>query len=386
MKSKVELKKIAFLFVLTLLCASFSGCNEKISTDNADDILSKVYMRADTLDDYSYTMYVNSNLGENNTTEKYSIIWKKPVFMKGTFQVSNIDSEIIMISNQSMQLIYNSDSDIVFKKILYNVSDNNKIFEPDHYTEFLNGTLNGMSASLAGTDIIDGKDAYILELVPSVDSNKTMATKSRIWINKENWMLVRYEISNENKDALIIINIKDMKINTGISETSFDFKIPEGSTTVLLKQEQFYGELEEMQLEDSQKRVSFEILTPDYMPKGYKLNYTTASSSMDDQYLSFIHSVFSIFAGQAYERVTLVYTNGTNEIHISETLSETNRSNVYDFEKDLTYTNINGSEGRIYPVFEGNMKALEWQSENITINIISSLNESEIISIAESFP
>ncbi|WP_167848797.1 outer membrane lipoprotein-sorting protein [Methanolobus halotolerans] len=372
---------MAIVFVLTILCTLSLGCDEKISTD---DILSKVHMRADSFEDYSYTMYVNSSLDDNNT-EKYSIIWKKPVFMKGSFQASNINPGIGMMSNRSMQLIYNPDYGIVFKKSLYNTSDDDKLFEPNLYSVFLNETLNGMSPSLVGSDIIDGRDAYILELIPSTDSNKTIGEKSKIWVDKKNWMVIRYEISNKNEDALFVVSIKDIKINSDIPEHVFDFEIPKESKVIVLKEEQFSTELKKLQLEVSRKRVTFEILTPDYMPKGYKLNYTTVSSSMDTQYLSFIHSGFSIFSGQPCERVTLVYTNGDNELHVREVLSERNTSDIYGFEKDVNHININGSEGKIYPVFEGNMKALEWQSGNITITIISSLNESEIKSIAESF-
>ncbi len=372
-------EKIVIVFALTIICTLCLGCGENINTD---DILSKVHMRADSLDDYSYTMYVNSDLNENNT-EKYNISWKRPMFMKGTFQTSNIEPGIEMISNRSMQLIYNPESNIVFKKSLYNTSYDDKLFEPNLYSVFLNETLNGMSASLAGSDIIDERDAYVLVLNPSTNSNETIGEKAKIWVDKKNWMVIRYEIFNKNEDTLFMVRIKNIKINSTIPENHFDFEMPEESTVVVLDEGQLSTELEKMQLEDSRKRVTFEILTPDYVPKGYKLNYTTVSSSMDTQYLSFIHSDFSIFSGQPYERVTLVYTNGDNELHIRETLSERKSSGVECFEKDVICIDINGSEGKMYPVFGGNMRALEWQSGNITITIISSLNESEIKSIAE---
>jgi outer membrane lipoprotein-sorting protein len=372
-------EKIAIVFVLINLCTLCLGCGEKV---NADDILSQVHMRADSLEDYSYTMHVNSDLNGNNTeTYKYSIIWKKPMFMKGTFQTSNIDPGIEMISNRSMQLIYDHEYDLVFVKLLHNTSDDYMLFEPNTYSVFLNETLNGMSPSLVESDIINGKDVYIIELIPSTDSNETIGGKSKIWVDKKNWMIIRYEASTKNGDALFVVSIEDISINSDISERKFDFEVPEESKLVVLKEEHFNPKLEKMQLEDSRKKVTFEILTPAYVPKGYKLNHTVVSSSMDSQYLSFIYGSFS----SPYERVTLVYTNGNNEMHVMETLSERKTSDVDCFEKNVSCIDINGSEGKVYPVFGGNMKALEWQSGNITISIISSFNESEIKSIAESF-
>lgn len=375
-------EKIAIVFVLTIICTLCLGCDEKVNTD---DILSKVHMRADSLEDYSYVMYVNSDLNVNNT-EKYNVSWKKPMFMIGIFQTSNIESGIEMVSNRSMQLIYNPESNIVFKKSLYNTSYDDKLFEPNLYSVFLNETLNGKSASLEGSDVIDGRNAYVLVLNSSTNSNETIMAKSKIWVDKNNWMVTRYEIFNENEDVLFVVRIKNIKMNSNIPDNRFDFEMPKGSTAVVLDEDQLSTELEKMQLEDSRKRVTFEILAPEYIPKGYKLNYTTVSSSMDTQYLSFIHSGFSIFSGQPYERVTLVYTNETNEMHVRETLSERKTSDIDCFEKDVSCIDINGIEGKMYPVFGGNMKALEWQSGNITISIVSSLNESEIKSVAESFP
>ena len=372
-------EKIAIVFVLINLCTLCLGCGEKV---NADDILSQVHMRADSLEDYSYTMHVNSDLNGNNTeTYKYSIIWKKPMFMKGTFQTSNIDPGIEMISNRSMQLIYDHEYDLVFVKLLHNTSDDYMLFEPNNYSVFLNETLNGMSPSLVESDIINGKDVYIIELIPSTDSNETIGGKSKIWVDKKNWMIIRYEASTKNGDALFVVSIEDISINSDISERKFDFEVPEESKLVVLKEEHFNPKLEKMQLEDSRKKVTFEILTPAYVPKGYKLNHTVVSSSVDSQYLSFIYGSFS----SPYERVTLVYTNGNNEMHVMETLSERKTSDVDCFEKNVSCIDINGREGKVYPVFGGNMKALEWQSGNITISIISSFNESEIKSIAESF-
>jgi outer membrane lipoprotein-sorting protein len=377
----MRFEKVVIVFALICLCTLCLGCGEKASTD---DILSKVYTRANSFEDYSYTMYINSNLNGNNA-EKYSIIWKKSMFMKGTFQTSNIEPGIEMMSNRSMQLIYNPESNIIFKKLLCNTSTDNKLFEPNLYSVFLNEALTGMSASLVGSDIIAGRDTYVLELNPSINNNETMGGKARIWVDKKNWMAIRYERLNKNEDILFTVRINNIRINDNVSENHFDFEMPKESTVVVLDEEQLSTELEKMQLEDSRKKVTFEVLTPAYIPKGYKLNYTTVSSSMDTQYSSFIYGGFSVFSGQPYERVTLVYANGDNELHIRETLSERKSSDVDCFENDVICIDINGSEGKMYPVFGGNMRTLEWQSGDITITIISSFNESEIKSIAESF-
>lgn len=62
-----------------------------------------------------------------------------------------------------------------------------------------------------------------------------------------------------------------------------------------------------MTLEEAKELIDFKILTPEYLPEGYEFNYSMVSSSMDTPYLTFVHSGFSVFAGQHYEKKSLSY-------------------------------------------------------------------------------
>lgn len=60
-----------------------------------------------------------------------------------------------------------------------------------------------------------------------------------------------------------------------------------------------------MTLEEAKQFIDFEILTPEYLPEGYEFNYSMVSSSKDMPYSTFVHSGFSVFAGQHYEKKSL---------------------------------------------------------------------------------
>lgn len=305
--------------------------------------------------------------------------------MKMTILSPDKDTEVIMASDGDFQWIYSSESRTVFKTEISDDFNDLKLFEPDVYAEFLNGIiLNGKLPSLLGTENIDGKNAYVLELTPS-EKNESLQWKSKIWVDRENWMLLRSEIYDNKENIYLEIEIRDMKLNTGIPDSEFEFKVPDGAQVKVLGSEDFKNETEKMTLEEAKQFIDFEILTPEYLPEGYEFNYSMVSSSKDTPYSTFVHSGFSIFAGQHYEKITLVYTKGNNEIRIIEGVSEKGLHEIQNFESEGEYIQVNNMNGTISPIFGGNMKALTWENEELEVTIVSSFDKAELLNIAKSF-
>ena len=387
--SKRYLLLILFLITLSIFisgCAEESGAEEVSSNTqpSAEEIVSNMQMEIDSLEDYSFTMYVNSTSRQQNP-EVHEVIWKKPDLMKMTILSPDKDTEVIMASDGDFQWIYSSESRTVFKTEISDDFNDLKLFEPDVYAEFLNGIiLNGKLPSLLGTENIDGKNAYVLELTPS-EKNESLQWKSKIWVDGENWMLLRSEIYDNKENIYLEIEIRDMKLNTGIPDSEFEFKVPDGAQVKVLGSEDFKNETEKMTLEEAKQFIDFEILTPEYLPEGYEFNYSMVSSSKDTPYSTFVHSGFSIFAGQHYEKITLVYTKGNNEIRIIEGVSEKGLHEIQNFESEGEYIQVNNMNGTISPIFGGNMKALTWENEELEVTIVSSFDKAELLNIAKSF-
>ena len=387
--SKRYLLLTLFLITLSIFisgCAEESGAEEVSSNTqpSAEEIVSNMQMEMDSLEDYSFTMYVNSTSRQQNP-EVHEIIWKKPDLMKMTILSPDKDTEVIMVSDGDFQWIYSSESKTVFKTEVSDNFDGLKLFGPNVYAEFLNGIiLNGKLPSLLGAENIDGKNVYVLELTPS-EKNESFQWKSKIWVDGENWMLIRCELYDNEGNLYLEIEIRDVKLNTGIPDSEFEFKVPEGAQVKVLGPEDFKSEPKKMTLEEAKELIDFKILTPEYLPEGYEFNYSTVSSSMDTPYSTFVHSGFSVFAGQHYEKITLVYTKGDNEIRIVEGVSEKGLPEIQDFESEGENIQVNNMNGTISPIFGGNMKVLTWKNGELEITIISSLDNAEMLNIAESF-
>lgn len=388
-KSKRHLLLILFLASLSIF---ISGCGEKSDVEgvksdirpDGEEIVSNMQMKMDSLEDYSFTMYVNSSSREQNP-EIYEVVWKKPDLMKMILLGPDNDTKIIMVSDGDFQWIYSFESETVFKAETSDDFDGLKLFEPDVYAGFLNGfVLSGRSPFLLGTEKIDGESVYLLELTPS-ENNESLQWKSKIWVDSENWMLLGCELYDSKGNVYLDMEIRDLRLNTGIPDSNFEFKIPDGAQVKVLGPEDFKNEPEKMTLEEAKQLTDFEILIPEYLPEGYEFNYSTVSSGIDTPYSTFLHNSFGIFAGYPQEKITMVYTKGDDEIRIVESISEKSLPATQDLESEGEPVLVNNKSGTISSVFGGNMKSLTWQDEEFEITIISSLDKEELLNIAESF-
>lgn len=391
MKGRLKRHLLLIMFLISL-SIFISGCEEEFRAEegvsniqpNAEEVVSKMKMKVDSLEDYSYTMYINSSPGEMNP-EIYNVAWKRPDLMKMIILIPDKDTEVIIASDGDFQWIYSSELETVFKTEISDDFDGLKFFEPDVYAGFLNGILNGKVFSLLGEEDMDGKKVYLLELIPSEKNKGFSQWKSKIWVDSETWMLLRYELYDNREIMYLEIEIRDMELNSGIPDSEFEFKIPDGTQVKVLEPEDFKTGSRKMTLEEVKQFTNFEILIPEYLPDGYVFSYSMGFSSTDAPYSTFVHSGFSFFAGQHYEKVTLVYTKGDDEIHIFESVSEKGSHEIQDFESEGEHVLVNNKKGTICPVFDGNLNSLTWQDGELEITIISSLDKEELLNIAESF-
>ncbi|WP_269848386.1 hypothetical protein [Methanosarcina horonobensis] len=91
MKNRFKRHLLLTLFLITFSifisgCAEESGAEEVSSNiqPSAEEIVSNMQMEMDSLEDYSFTMYVNSTSRQQNP-EVHEIIWKKTRFNENDY-------------------------------------------------------------------------------------------------------------------------------------------------------------------------------------------------------------------------------------------------------------------------------------------------------------
>ena len=360
----ITTKKFRSMFVLTFIVVALfaSGCTEK--NLSAEEIATKMLDKQNSTQDYSYTMHMTSNLGGKTEEIESKTIFKKPNMFKETMTRSGKENQTISVSDGETAWSYTPDTNTVTIMKLPKVSEPQK----DDYINAVGEFLNDTNVTLLGVEKIDGRNTYLLETIPKEkDGDYELAHKTKMWIDEETWMPLRYETYNGDGNQTMKIEIRDLKVNTGIPDSEFKFEIPKGAKIVDLGEIQLP---ENLSLEEARKKASFKILTPEYLPEGYEFNNS----------MIFNNSKFSP-ESQISETVELTYIKDKTIIDISETVSKNQSSDaaIIDKSEDIK---INGIDGKY--VSMGKTKLLTWRLGDVNLNLCASLEKDEMLKIAES--
>ncbi|MGB9929240.1 MAG: outer membrane lipoprotein-sorting protein [Methanosarcina sp.] len=360
----ITTKKFRSILVLAFITVALfaSGCTEK--NLGAEEIAAQMMDKQNNIQDSSYTMHITSYLGGKAQESESNIITKKPNMFKEIVTESGKENKTISVSDGKIAWSYNPDTNTATKIKLPEISEPTK----NEYTGIIGEFLNDTNVTLLGVESVDERATYLLETTPKEkDRDYALMYKTKIWVDQETWMPLRFETYNSNGNLTMELEIRDLKVNTGIPDSEFKFEVPNGAKIVDL------GEIkppEELSLEEARKRASFEILTPKYLPEGYKFNYS----------MIFNNSEFSP-EGQIFETVELIYTKNEASISLAETIYKNQSSDAAAMEEgdDIKINGINGKY-----VSMGKMKLLTWKLGEVNLYLSSSLEKNEVLKIAES--
>jgi len=76
--------------------------------------------------------------------------------------------------------------------------------------------------SLAGEEVVDGKNTTVLQLLPK---NKAMFRSVRMWIDPVRWIAIQLKATEIGNDYMTF-KYSNIKMNSKVSDTTFDLKIP----------------------------------------------------------------------------------------------------------------------------------------------------------------
>lgn len=362
----VTTKTFRSIFVLIFITVALfsSGCAEK--NLSAEEIATKMLDKQNSIQDYSYTMHVTTYFDGKVEESEAKIMFKKPNLFKSIDMKPGAENQTISVSDGKFMWSYTPDTNEVLKIALPNVSEPTKNDYISTISEFLNDT----NIKLLGVENVDGRSTYLLETTPKETDGigiYELIYKSKIWVDKETWTPLRYEAYNNTGSPTMKLEIRDLKINTGIPDSEFKFEVPSGAKVVDM------GEIkppEELSLEEARERVSFNILTPTYLPEGYE--FSSAKVYNDSEFYA---------ESQPFETVELTYKNDKDSIGLTETIYQNQSSDRKDMEEGEDIK-INGVEGK-YLSF-GKLKFLSWKLGDVDLTLSASLEKAEMLNIAES--
>ncbi|MEA1895452.1 MAG: outer membrane lipoprotein carrier protein LolA [Euryarchaeota archaeon] len=195
----------------------------------------------------------------------------------------------VMVRNGSTMWTYDPAKNQVAKMAL----PEDEPFEMD-YIELINDLMEENDIAYKGTENLDGRSTYVIEATPKDESKREFISKTRVWVDCENWMLLGTEMYGNDGNSMVKVQYMDVTFNTGIPDSEFIFEVPEGCEVV---EESFEDMVpEEMTLEEARANLSFDVKIPSYLPDGYEFDHAMMFG----------------------EEVSLIYTDGSERLYLGE--------------------------------------------------------------------
>ena len=347
------MKKQIAAVLLVLAAVLISGCAEQMS---ADQIAARMEAKQESIGDFSATMVMTSFAGETETTHA-KIMTKMPDKTRSEFIEPAEFAGTVMVRNGSMMWMYDPAKNQVTKMELPDIGD--EPFEMD-YTELVRDLMDENDISYKGTENVGGRSTYVIEATPKDEANRKFISKTRIWVDHENWMLIGTEMYDADGNPMVKVEYRDVTFNTGIQDSEFIFEVPEGAEVV---EESFENRMpEKMTLEEASANLTFDLRTPSYLPEGYEFDH-------------------AMVTGGEREVVSLQYTNGDERLHLSEWISDdTKQSRPRMGEPEVV--SINDTDGEFTSMFGMNM--LQWGADGISYSLSGAIEKDELVNVAES--
>lgn len=224
--SKVKIKKIfksIFLLIFITLALFTSGCTEK--NLDAEDIATQMLEKQDSIQDYSYTMHSTYYTGEKAIETEFKTIYKKPHMIKNFMQEPGKEEETLVLSDGEFRWTYIPGTNTLMKTKLPKTSEITK----SDYLTIIGITLNDTNVSLLGVEKLDNRETYLLKTSPKETGKSAAQYYTKVWVDKETWMPLKYEMYDSSGNLTAKVEIWDLKVNSGIPDSEFVFNIPDGA-------------------------------------------------------------------------------------------------------------------------------------------------------------
>ncbi|KAF5418948.1 MAG: Outer membrane lipoprotein-sorting protein [Candidatus Methanocomedens sp.] len=358
-RDKMKKSKIYGVLVLLLISSAIfvTGCTD----DELDvkQIAEKMQQKQDSIEDYSYTMYMTMEFGGQKMETEADMMYKKPNKLK-TVQTQPAEmAGSVTVSDGETMWLYDAQQNTVMIMELSETPEQNE----QDYLQLIGTMMNESDFSLEGIEKVDGRTTYVIDMSPKDESDDLgMLGDIKVWVDKETWMPLKMDMKDADGNPMYSMEYRNFQTNTGISDDEFQFEVPEGAKVQTLNMDELLMP-QAMTLEEAGEEATFDILVPSYLPDGYEFDNAMVIQGF-------------------VETVSLTYKNGDEGLGISEIVfeDEPQTSQIMD---SAEVVSINDVEGKLVTIYD-DYKMLQWEIGNIQLTLSGSLDKEELIQIAES--
>lgn len=216
------IKRMGIVVLAVILVSLLSGCTEM----SADQIANKMKENQNTIKDFSATMVMSSSIMGNNLNLKAKILNKMPEKSRIEYIEPSEMAGQVAVSDGNTIWSYDPRTNVVTKMAL---PENDKSFQMD-YT-FIKELLNETDISYQATEKFEGRNVYVIKASPK-NADIMMGGRYTMFVDSETWMPLKIDMFDKDDKLMISIEYREIKFNTGIPDSEFEFKIPAGAKVV----------------------------------------------------------------------------------------------------------------------------------------------------------
>ena len=258
-------RRIIPICLFVCILALSSGCSSVQPFEyTAENITHQFIQHQDQVKDYSAN-FVKMPLSQNISlpNEIGQIVVKRPfmyriVVREGLYDLENGS---IFFRNQSDVSWYNPLLNEYYILPL-DVPQASPLDDYDLQTEMVM-IVQESPFIYDGTERIGDRSAFVLEAnLNNLSRISPTFNHIKVWIDTDTWMILRTETYKESRDQTLVTECSDIKVNTGVSDSTFDFVPPMGAHLVYVIPPGFFDEMREVPTRTPPGGIPLPIPTP----------------------------------------------------------------------------------------------------------------------------
>jgi len=210
--------KIILMLIVGLIINTLSA----ISGDDAGTIIKKLQKKYDGIRDASVTFSQHVQFGVTKSEQTFS---GKFSMKKGNKYRIEMDQQTIITDGKSVWSFNKINNQVLIDKY----KEDPKSFSPDKVLVNVPGNYNSV---LLGKEKSGEQEVSILKLTPK--NEKLNLKWMKIWVDNDDWLMKKIQILDIS-DNLMTYTLNEIKINSDIADSAFQFVVPDSINVIDLR-------------------------------------------------------------------------------------------------------------------------------------------------------
>lgn len=352
------LKTSAMIAGLTLSLAACSN-TEGTQTYAPEQVVENALQDMKDLNSYYLEMTMTMPV-DGEATEMHFKQWQEG--KKRRIEVSSNEGNATTVMNADGLTTYDETNHKVMKMALEQGDIDALSNSPsDMAQNTLNMVKDTHQLALVGEEKIIGRDTYHLKATPNADAKGHLFKDIDVWIDKENWLVLKSVIMDSN-DNNTISEATKLDVNYAMTDDLFNLAIPKDAEVVDINTESMKEK--SLTLDEAQQLLNVDFLYVDNNAK-YQISEVTGIDS------------------EAHKEINIQYTNNEQPFITLAILNKTTDEDI-SLSQDDEVVSVHGNKGTLTQF--GDFMVVTWDDGAVRYSVIrddNDVSKEELLQFAE---